>query len=657
MKMQLVRHKIIPIVSVLILAILIELFIFNFRHFESLFFSENANNFTITYSENIRLNEEGELIIGNGGEGYIELNGIDSVVNNLHFDVAILSDDKTTADMKIGLSVIDEGNSSYYKLPARTIDDSDELSKYIKLNLSGEAKSIRIYINELNGDGFKVNSLLFNVEMPMDFSVFRVMVIFLCSILIYIFRPSSQIYQRKLNLSNSIQKIALMICIYIQIVVMVLLVTANERYVNPAWTHHQQYQKLAVALTKGQFYLDDEPSEELMALENPYDKELRESEDVSYIWDQAYYNGRYYVYFGVVPVLLLYLPYYVLTGSDLPNYLVIIICEIGFLIGIMMLLKEISKRFFKNISFGTFILVDVLFVLASGSLILAQVPTIYSIPIIMGLMFTSLGLYFWLSGIQKDRLVPGRILSGSICMALVAGCRPQLLLGSFLCVPVLVRYIQRIVKQKKITYQTGICATCFVIPYVVVAAFLMYYNYSRFGQVFDFGANYNLTTNDMTNRGFKIDRIFLGLFTYLFQPLAMNAVFPFLTNVNIITDYQGITIYERMYGGILMLNPILWINFYYFKARGTLKKSGLSMMTALSILFAFIIVIVNTQMAGILPRYFGDFGIFLALPMAVILFSFYEKEDNKPAITMMNHIVFACTIISVTLTCLWSYLI
>ena len=52
----------------------------------------------------------------------------------------------------------------------------------------------------------------------------------------------------------------------------------------------------------------------------------------------------------------------------------------------------------------------------------------------------------------------------------------------------------------------------YIVPFIMVGIVLMFYNYIRFGSFLDFGANYNLTTNDMTKRGFKIDRTFLGLF-------------------------------------------------------------------------------------------------------------------------------------------------
>ena len=59
----------------------------------------------------------------------------------------------------------------------------------------------------------------------------------------------------------------------------------------------------------------------LKSLSNPYDYRLRsmtlEPAGVSYLWDAAYYIGRYYVYFGIVPELLFFLPYYLATGNDL----------------------------------------------------------------------------------------------------------------------------------------------------------------------------------------------------------------------------------------------------------------------------------------------------------------------------------------------------
>ena len=53
-------------------------------------------------------------------------------------------------------------------------------------------------------------------------------------------------------------------------------------------------------------------------MKNPYDTIALQAAGIGYRADYAYHNGKYYVYFGIVPVLLLYLPYYLLTGGALP---------------------------------------------------------------------------------------------------------------------------------------------------------------------------------------------------------------------------------------------------------------------------------------------------------------------------------------------------
>ena len=100
-------------------------------------------------------------------------------------------------------------------------------------------------------------------------------------------------------------------------------------------------------------------------------------------------------------------------------------------------------------------------------------------------------------------------------MALVAGCRPQMELFAFLAVPI---FWPRYIGQKRLRSRAGAGeAAAFLLPVVLVAAGLMWYNAARFGSPFDFGANYNLTGNDMTQRGFNAVRIGPAVFTSLFE--------------------------------------------------------------------------------------------------------------------------------------------
>ena len=68
---------------------------------------------------------------------------------------------------------------------------------------------------------------------------------------------------------------------------------------------------LAEALSQGETHLLLEPPQALIDMEDPYDHTERMNVcngDNEALWDTAYYNRHYYVYFGVGPVIVYYLP-------------------------------------------------------------------------------------------------------------------------------------------------------------------------------------------------------------------------------------------------------------------------------------------------------------------------------------------------------------
>lgn len=74
-----------------------------------------------------------------------------------------------------------------------------------------------------------------------------------------------------------------------------------------------QYARLGDALIHGSLSLDLPVPDALAELDNPYDFESRYAASDGGVnpvfWDHAFYQGKYYCYFGVVPALLLYVPY------------------------------------------------------------------------------------------------------------------------------------------------------------------------------------------------------------------------------------------------------------------------------------------------------------------------------------------------------------
>ena len=619
-------------------ALVIELFVFNFRTFESFFFPEELSPVT-AYSAGSTVQEDSSVLfdLSSSSDPYILLDDLNTSVQNLYLDLRAAEDPVST--LSVTISARDQGNNQYYDLPSLTIDPNDESTKYIRLNLSGDAKSLKITINSSLYSSYHIGTIKLNTGRPLFFSPLRFFAVYGLLLLLFFLRPGSVLYTAAYSLRGRLQTGWILFLLLSQVLLAVGIGTFNPDYVDPPWTHHQQYHKLAVALTEGHFYLDDEPSQELQAMENPYDYRQRKADSVSSIWDTAYYNGRYYCYFGILPVFLYYLPWYLVTGTAFPTYLGVLINACFMSIGIFFLLDALVTRYFKKLSLGAFLLLDFCLLAGSGFFLVVENPTFYNMPISLGAALTIWGFYFWLNAREESGALKARPLAaGALCMALVAACRPQMLVGSLLAVPLFWPSIRALFGRNSVLKKAILKSLLpAVLPYVITAAFLMYYNYARFGSPFDFGANYNLTTNDMTARGFHLDRLPFGLFTYLLQPPSINSVYPFMQRVSTSNTYQGVTILESMFGGFLWFHPLLLILCGFRRAKNQLKTLGLGAFALASLALGLVVVCADIEMAGILHRYYTDFGFFLVLPAVLTALSLYQKAKKSPVWLALYH--------------------
>ena len=73
---------------------------------------------------------------------------------------------------------------------------------------------------------------------------------------------------------------------------------------SPVWNgtipgHRDQYERMAQSILNGHLYLEYEDVDpRLSEMENPYDPQARKELGIYYHWDHAFYNGKYYMYFG-----------------------------------------------------------------------------------------------------------------------------------------------------------------------------------------------------------------------------------------------------------------------------------------------------------------------------------------------------------------------
>ena len=287
--------------------------------------------------------------------------------------------------------------------------------------------------------------------------------------------------------------------------------------------HRNQYELITEAFLAGQLhfqyqYIDNR----LVAMENPYDAEARDRLGVDYYWDHAFYDGQYYMYFGVVPVLLAFLPYRLITGQTLAGYHVTQMYTGIFIAGVFALFWLLGKKFLKKMPFALYLLMSAAVSYLSVWNAVAT-PQLYSMAIICALALAVWGVYCFAQAVwcieRENRAIACAAL-GSLLGALVFGCRPTVGLANLVVLPLLAVFL----KKHKLTVNLALKLVCAALPYVIVAAALMGYNYARFEDPFEFGQSYQLTVIDQSAYGDMLSRLNLGV---MFQGFCY-----YLLNVN-----------------------------------------------------------------------------------------------------------------------------
>ncbi|MCR5789870.1 MAG: hypothetical protein K6G83_08275 [Lachnospiraceae bacterium] len=606
-----------------LLIFLLELFLFNFRHWQSV----NNVPFTPEYipSDNLTAEDVNAFRVTSSEETpYVEINDLDLALENMAIDITFPEKGVTAVEaVTYHLEVTDEGNVNRYALPAVEFMHLVPQSHFNYLDLYGKAKSVRICFDSMEeGDLFRIEYLNFNSIVPLMISKKRMLALFLFLYLLYILRPDGILHGHKASERTALKYACVAALIVAEAAVVWWGVHANQAFLDPQTDGELQFAHLAEALAEGKPYLLIEPPDALRNMEDPYDFVERMrlcSGEEKALWDTAYYNGHYYVYFGVAPVITYYLPYYLLTGNHIRTVTVVFINALLILIAVPLLLGEGIRRWFKDIPLSVYLMLTAMTSFGTGLLYLIMKADFYSVPLAMALALCYFGLYFWLRSIRDDRIDPLMLGLGSFCMAMEAAVRPQFLLASFLAI---LLFFTPVFKKRLLFSAKGMRETAaFVLPYLCIAAAVMYYNHIRFGSVFDFGANYNLTNNNMPYRGFRLDRLLNAVAGFLFMPCSFTNRFPYFGLSAFETTYQGPTGDEILLGGTIYIHFYLIITLFPFLFRKIIAKKELYIYTLIAPVAAVIVMIVDANMAGVIMRYNADFSWYLMLSFVIIFCS------------------------------------
>lgn len=420
-----------------------------------------------------------------------------------------------------------------------------------------------------------------------------------------------------------------------------------------------QYNYLADSFLAGRLWLDLPVSDVLLSMENPYDTPLRQQlnstvQDDIY-WDYAFHDGRYYCYFGALPCLATFVPYKALTGLDLrTDHVVVLFAWLALVSGVC-LLYQLAQCFFKRIRLLAFLLSIFLWYAASGILEQAFLPRIYPIPILSSLFFSCAGFAILVRARRRfdsGDTAPKRLLMlGGLSIALTLGCRPQFVIAALLIVPLFWPQI----KERLFFSFKGLPNTlCIIVPFLLVALPVCWYNYARFGSITDFGASYNLTGADMTSYSFDPAIIALHIIEYLFLPPCVMSAFPFIQAVNQIPSLPvALWTNEPFYGGFFCFTPAALAVFTLLskRTREQMRSHGVLWLAIGMCTVAIIILVVICYVSGVTMRYFADFSWLIIIPATFTLWAVLDDKDSNSCRGFISLLVLA----SIPLYC-WTFL-
>lgn len=625
------------IILIFILAIFLEVIVFNITSYR-----------TLLGKFETKVYEEPKFLYTDEGYSYLEIDNINVKAATLKVDFY-----ENTDYAAYKVYFVDETSTEYQYLTNKEYISGYKKSEYIPLYLSGNVEKIIIAIDSYIYESGELRNITINEKIPFEFNAIRFIFVLLSMLLVYGIKHS-KIFNSEYSEKNLKQEIILILVLGM----FFILVSVINNYSSSESDTYLYNQNRTIdtgiynidfidSLKQGKTYLLYEPSEEFLKLENPYDFIKRGilERDVDYKWDTAYYKGHFYIYFGILPALLIFLPYNLLTGGYLKISVVVLLFSIFILILLKEILLKIIVRYIKNIPFKN--VFYFLVILCSGTLILYAngMSRVYELVIIMGLYFVLQGIFFILKSLEQEKNRHINIFLGSLCLALSVACRPIDLLVSVIILPylisLLIKYIKNI-KENKFNLVKLILAVG--IPYLTVGAGLMYYNYIRFGNVFDFGAKYQLTINNMMELGNRIFSVPVGILSNLFKVPHFVPYFPFISHSNDHAIFYGSYYIENLIGGVFMIAPICFGIFYIFKFNKKTENKELKAIVNGLIIIGIIIACISVAIAGSNQRYLIDYAWMLILAGILIFASIYNMFKNEETKKVLNKILAIITI-------------
>ena len=616
-----------------LVAALLELVFFQFPSYRLLIgdYEHTVLNISQGELENCTF-ENGGIPVGKD-EISISYHGLDKKIGTVWVNAEFPENETGQINFFVDMT---EETGYYYRLKAvdSAIVSNSGQSQFAMVQLAGKSTDARFRFSAFGENhSCVIKEIELNKPIPFDVMPLRMAVISLFAAFIYACIKSAVMngeYEKNQKFCHYAANAVTLIGVCVVVMFVCSQIPNGDFFGRFKLTEGNQItEELVLAFEHGQFSLLEKPSDALLAMDNPYDHGSRFYGEIDCLWDHALYEGKYYSYYGIAP-LLLFIPYHLITGYFFPEDIAVMIFSSLGLLFLSMTYSFIVKKWFGKISVGVYLSGLVMLLAGCGIWCCAGRPMFYEMAVSAGFMCLAAAVYLiFTSGIicgGKTNLP--RIFLSSLLMGLSVMCRPTL---AVYAVCGFVFFIINAKKQGKGGMLKYIC--CAFLPVCCLGAFQMYYNYARFDSVFEFGIKYSLTINDFTHTEFHLHNMLVGVYNFLLAPPAFIPDYPF---VSAPFSFIGLNGYyfkdEGTISGLIFLVPPI---FGYLSGRKALKLipdrknrilSALAVGT-MGIIMPLVIVCAAWE-SGYSARYMADFSWQAIMGAYAVLFLQYIKSEN-----------------------------
>lgn len=647
------------LIFTLAVLIVLELFVFNYKTYLTIGdkYQEKSIPAIDSWTVNLTLNEGTEdTFTATANNPSIEFRDIDIPVRTAKLDA-----DAPVNAMDFDILFSDSTREGLYRnKDVGTQVKTVERSYYTITSYSGDVNTIRYTLHIDRGDQIVIRSLDLNETVPMHFSVVRILLLLVIAAAIYFVAKApcmalnydgtntKHIWANVITASFFLGTIVFIYGIYV----------GDPFYYSDKAILDQLSKELPDAFMNGQVSLLTEPSEELLAMDNPYDWGARSSERISYSWDHLLYNGKYYSYYGIAPVLTLFLPFRLITGTYLPCMNAILIFCMLATVFLSLCWHEVLKRWFPKTTASVAVCGQFMLLCSSGMVYCMFRPKFYEAAETAGLMFFAIGLYFMLSSnlFTQEKLKVYKLALSAVFASLAVLSRPTFGLYAVAMLIFLFFALRQYLKAADAPAKKGKYVLKFLaaslLPYAFFAVLQMAYNYARFGSPFDFGIQYSLTINDFTRAEFHPSLAWISIYNFLFGLPGLSSSFPF---INCSNEWFGVTGYYYFeYSQNPMTFGLFWRALPMFalvfapralRALDREKRLRALLIGGVGCIVIPVIIIASTWESGHAMRYNVDFGWQMLFAALAVCLYFYGRIKNERIKRLLRNALIVCTIL------------